>query len=224
MKILIFFIATMLFLTNYVFADSMRCNNGIVSDRDTIKTLYEKCGQPLQRNGNILLYNLGEGTLLREVVLDGDIIRKITTSSQRAEDFKGNWQVEQTNKTYTAPISNQPIVIIQQQPVKPQSVQPTVQAQPAQPTQTHSTQQTQQQQQSSEQEISPEVQQMADELNEMKRQQELANEKQRRLERKEARERYEERRKPITRDSTRKPYLEDDRIENDYLRKRYYSR
>src|SRR3989304_61014 len=216
MKRLIFFTAMMPIFATYVFADSMRCNNGLVSDRDTIKTLYEKCGQPLQRKENILLYNVGDCSFLREVVLDGDIIRKITTSSQRAEDFKGNWQVEQTNKTYTAPASNQPIVIIQQQPAKPQPVQQPAQTQPSQPTQTQPTQQTQQQQQPPAQTISPEIQQMADELNEIKRQLEIENDKQRRLERDEARKRYDEDRrkpKPTGRDSTwkeRKPYLQDD--------------
>jgi hypothetical protein len=203
MKILIFFIATMMFLTTYIFADSMRCNDGIVSDRDTIKTLYEKCGQPLQRKGDILLYNLGEDSLLREVVLDGNIIKKITTTSQRAQDFKGNWQVEQTNRTYTAPASNQPIVIIQQQPAKLQPVQ-----QPSQPTQTQPTQQTQQQQQPPVQTISPEVQQMADELNEMKRQQQTQDaERQRNLRKEKAQQQYEQR-NPVTRDgSAFKPYM-----------------
>lgn len=42
MKRLIFFTAMMPIFVTYVFADSMRCNNGLVSDRDTIKTLYEK--------------------------------------------------------------------------------------------------------------------------------------------------------------------------------------
>lgn len=206
MKRLIFFTAMMPIFATYVFADSMRCNNGLVSDRDTIKTLYEKCGQPLQRKGDILLYNLGEGSLLREVVLDGNIIKKVTTSSQRAEDFKGNWQVEQTNRTYTAPASNQPIIIIQQQPAKPQPLQQPPQTQPSQPAQTQPTQQTQQQPTSP----SPAEQQIADELHEMNmRQQVMDNERQRKSIKENAKQQY-ERRKPISRSSSSKPYLDND--------------